>query len=148
MVRQSSQAKATAAQGEPFDATRGKHVIRFWFIIISMLKLKRVYEKPEKGDGKRILIDGLWPRGLTKEKAEIDIWMKEVAPSPALRKWFSHDPKKWMEFKKRYREELKDKKESLSRIKSLAKKGTVTILYGSKEERFNNANALKGFLRL
>ncbi len=113
-----------------------------------MLKLKRVYEKPEKRDGKRILIDGLWPRGLTKEKAEIDIWMKEVAPSAGLRKWFSHDPKKWTEFKKRYREELKDKKEFLSRIKSLAKKGTVTILYGSKEERFNNANALKEFLRL
>ncbi len=113
-----------------------------------MLKLKRVYEKPEKTDGKRILIDGLWPRGLTKEKAKVDIWMKEAAPSAELRKWFGHDPQKWPEFKKKYRGELKSKKEFLNRIRSLAEKGTVTILYGSKEERFNNANALKGFLKL
>ncbi|MCL5006797.1 MAG: DUF488 family protein [Patescibacteria group bacterium] len=113
-----------------------------------MLKLKRVYEKAEKSDGKRILIDGLWPRGLTKEKAKVDIWMKEVSPSAELRRWFGHDPKKWTAFKKKYREELKSKKEFLNEIKSLAKKGTATILYGSKEERFNNANALREFLRL
>ncbi|MCJ7457969.1 MAG: DUF488 family protein [candidate division Zixibacteria bacterium] len=112
-----------------------------------MLKVKRVYEEPAKEDGFRILIDRLWPRGLTKERAKVDLWLKDIAPSDALRKWYGHDPKKWLEFKHRYFSELKDKKESLDLIESKAKKGTVTILFGSKEERFNNAMALKEYFQ-
>ncbi|HYB93183.1 MAG TPA: DUF488 family protein, partial [archaeon] len=78
-----------------------------------MRKIKRIYEKPEREDGYRILVDRLWPRGLSKDKAKIDLWMKEIAPSDETRKWFSHDPRKWEEFKKRYKNELKDKKNLL-----------------------------------
>jgi uncharacterized protein YeaO (DUF488 family) len=113
-----------------------------------MLKLKRVYEKPERSDGKRILVDRLWPRGISKEKAKLHLWLKEIAPSPELREWFGHDPKKWLEFKKRYRAELRGKKELLAEIRKLAEKETVTLVYGSKEERYNDAVALKSFLKL
>lgn len=113
-----------------------------------MLKLKRVYEKPERSDGKRILVDRLWPRGISKEKAKLHLWLKEIAPSPELREWFGHDPKKWLEFKKRYSAELKEKKELLTEIRKLAEKGAVTLVYGSKEERYNDAVALKSFLKL
>jgi uncharacterized protein YeaO (DUF488 family) len=112
-----------------------------------MLKVKRVYEEPAKEDEFRILIDRLWPRGLTKEKAKVDLWLKDIAPSDALRKWYQHDPGKWLEFKRRYFSELKDKKESLDLIESKAKKGTVTLLFGSKEERINNAQALKEYFQ-
>ena len=112
-----------------------------------MLKVKRVYEEPAKEDGFRILVDRLWPRGLTKEKAKIDLWLKDIAPSNDLRKWYQHDPEKWLEFKRRYYSELKDKKESLDLIQAKAKKGTVTLLFGSKEERINNAHALKEYLQ-
>ncbi|MCL4539701.1 MAG: DUF488 domain-containing protein [Bacteroidetes bacterium] len=113
-----------------------------------MLKVKRVYEKPERSDGKRILVDRLWPRGISKEKAKLHLWLKEIAPSPELREWFGHDPKKWLEFKKRYRAELRGKKELLAEIRKLAEKETVTLVYGSKEERYNDAVALKSFLKL
>lgn len=112
-----------------------------------MLKLKRVYEKPERSDGKRILVDRLWPRGLSREKAGLNLWLKDVAPSSELREWFAHDPKKWVEFKKRYRAELKEKNDSLGKIKNLAGKGVITLVYASKEERFNDAVALKTFLK-
>jgi uncharacterized protein YeaO (DUF488 family) len=112
-----------------------------------MLKIKRVYEEPAKEDGFRVLVDRLWPRGLTKEKAKAELWLKDIAPSDALRKWYQHDPKKWLDFKRRYFSELKDKKESLELIASKAKKGTVTLLFGSKEERINNAQALKEYLQ-
>ena len=111
--------------------------------IVVMIKIKRVYEKPSKDDGFRILIDRLWPRGVSKEKANVDLWAKDLAPSDGLRKWFQHDPKKWSEFKKRYFAELKGKDLDFLR----KKKGTVTIVYGAKEERYNNAVALVEFLK-
>ncbi len=114
---------------------------------LSMLKIKRVYEEPAKEDGFRILVDRLWPRGLTKEKAKVDLWLKDIAPSDALRKWYQHDPEKWQEFMRRYFSELKGKKESLDLIQSKVQKGTVTLLFGSKEERINKAHALKEYLQ-
>src|SRR5512147_293411 len=111
-----------------------------------MLKIKRVYDPPSDDDGKRILIDRLWPRGLSKDEAQIDEWAKNVAPSTRLRKWFSHDPGKWSEFRQRFFTELGAEQESVDSIIAAARKGTVTLLYGSKEERYNNAVALKELL--
>lgn len=111
-----------------------------------MIKIKRVYDPAEPGDGKRILIDRLWPRGLKKEDLKMDEWLKEIAPSDQLRKWFSHDPKKYEEFKKRYAKELEDKSGILTRIKTEAKKGTVTILFSAKDTEHNNATALRELL--
>jgi len=108
--------------------------------------LKRVYEKPAKRDGVRVLVERLWPRGLTKQEAKIDLWLKEAAPSSELRRWFSHDPTKWKEFKNRYSAELDQKGTLLSPIVERAQKDTVTFVYASKEERFNNAVALKEYL--
>ena len=113
-----------------------------------MIKIKRIYDPPAKEDGFRILVDRLWPRGLTKEKAKVNLWLKEIAPSDDLRKWFAHDPEKWKEFKNRYEMELKDKQDLLRKIKQMEKeKGVVTILYSTKETEFNNAVALSGFLK-
>jgi uncharacterized protein YeaO (DUF488 family) len=106
-----------------------------------MLKIKRVYEPATKEDGKRILVDRLWPRGISKEKAKLDLWLKEIAPSTELRKWFNHDPKKWAEFKKRYVAELKKKKDLLNQIPKNA-----TIIYAAKDEKHNEALVLKNFL--
>jgi uncharacterized protein YeaO (DUF488 family) len=110
------------------------------------IKLKRVYETSAKKDGTRILVDRLWPRGLTKQKASVDIWLKEIAPSTELRKWFHHDPEKWKEFKQRYLMELKSKKEQIELLKKQLKKGTVTLLYGAKDEEHNEALVLKELL--
>lgn len=110
-----------------------------------MIKIKRVYDEPEEGDGFRLLVDRLWPRGLSKEKAKVDLWLKDIAPSDALRKWFAHEPERWNEFKHRYFEELKDKKEMIKLIIEKAR-GTVTLLYGTKEEKYNNAVALKEYI--
>ena len=107
------------------------------------IKLKRVYEKPDKEDGIRILVDRLWPRGLTKRKADIDLWLKEIAPSTELRKWFGHDPDKWKEFTKRYHKELKNNKEQVSILKEHLKKGTVTLVYAAKDEEHNEAFVLQ-----
>ena len=111
-----------------------------------MLKIKRVYDPVSPDDGKRILIDRLWPRGMNKEKAHIDEWMKEIAPSNELRKWYSHDPAKWAEFKKRYKKELAGKAELLKKIKAEAQTQTVTLLFSTKELELNNAVALKEML--
>ncbi len=108
-----------------------------------MLKIKRIYDPASSADGKRILIDRLWPRGLKKEEAAVDEWLKEIAPSSELRKWFSHDPVKWDEFARRYREELRGKAELIQRLRSETRKGTVTILYSAKDEQHNNAVVLK-----
>ena len=110
------------------------------------LKIKRAYEKPEKEDGKRILVDRLWPRGLTKEKASIDLWLKDIAPTTELRKWFGHDPDKWKEFKKRYHQELKNNKEQLSILNEELKKRVITLVYGAKDEQHNEALVLKEWL--
>jgi len=112
-----------------------------------LIKTKRIYEQPAEADGFRILVDRLWPRGMSKEEASIDLWMKEVAPSDALRKWFSHDPEKWEEFKARYAKELTAKQELLTKLKQVEKeKRIVTLLYSSKETEHNNALALKAIL--
>ncbi len=108
-----------------------------------MIKIKRIYDEPLKNDGYRILIDRLWARGLKKEKAKIDLWLKEIAPSNELRKWYSHDPTKWNSFKEKYKAELKGKEKLLDQIKKQEKeKRTLTLLYSSKEPRLNNAVAL------
>lgn len=111
-----------------------------------VLKIKRIYDEPSRDDGKRILIDRLWPRGLKKEDVKIDEWLKEVAPSNELRKWFNHDPDKWEEFKKRFHAELKERQDMVAEIIRAARKGRVTLLFGSKEERFNNAVALREYV--
>src|SRR5579864_755375 len=110
------------------------------------LKIKRVYEKPEKNDGKRILVDRLWPRGLTKEKAKVDLWLKEIAPSTELRKWFGHDPKKWRSFRGRYQTEIKHQAEQLNLIKNKVKEGAVTLVYGARDQARNEAVVLKELL--
>lgn len=111
-----------------------------------MIKLKRVYEKPEKSDGKRILVDRLWPRGLTKEKAKVDLWLKDLGPSTELRKWFAHDPAKWAGFKTKYKQELKGKKELLDQIRIASKKGAVTLIYGARDTEHNEALLIKEYL--
>lgn len=111
-----------------------------------MIKIKRAYEKAEQKDGMRILVDRVWPRGVSKEKLKLHAWMKEVAPSTPLRKWFGHDPKKWSDFKKRYRAELKAHTKELKDLRALAKAHTVTLVYGAKDETHNQAVALKEFL--
>ena len=115
-------------------------------MVITMVKIKRVYDPPSHDDGKRILIDRLWPRGLKKEDARIDEWIKELAPSTELRKWFGHDPEKWEGFKKRFFSEIHERQDLIDGIIDAARKGAVTLLYGSKEKRFNNATALKEYL--
>lgn len=110
------------------------------------LKIKRVYETPDKNDGSRILVDGLWPRSLTKEKAKVDLWLKDIAPSTELRKPFGHDPKKWRRFRGRYQTELKHHGDQLKLIKSKAKEGTVTLIYGARDREHNEAVVLKRFL--
>ncbi|MCC6543278.1 MAG: DUF488 domain-containing protein [Nitrospirae bacterium] len=110
-----------------------------------MIKLKRVYEPAESSDGQRILIDRLWPRGLTKEKAKIDVWLKDIAPSTELRQWFGHDPSKWNEFKKRYISEIKKNNDAASQLTALLIKGNTTLVYGAKDEQHNDAVVLKEY---
>ena len=111
-----------------------------------MFRLKRVYEKPSKDDGFRILVERLWPRGLTKTKAAVDLWLKEIAPSPALRKWYAHDVERWAEFQKRYRAELRRNKEVLRDLKQHGKGRTVTLVYAAHDEEHNSALVLKRVL--
>lgn len=110
-----------------------------------MLKVKRVYERASRDDGHRILVDRVWPRGFTKEKAHVDEWRRDLGPSDALRTWFGHDPKKWEEFRKRYREELKTagKWADLMEIAARAKKENVTLVFSAKDEERNQAVALQ-----
>ena len=111
-----------------------------------MIKLKRIYEKPLKEDGIRILVKRLWPRGFTKGRAAINLWLKDIAPSSELRKWFGHDPARWEEFRNRYWAELTEKKELIASLKQKSKQGTVTLIYSSSDEKHNSAVALKMFL--
>jgi uncharacterized protein YeaO (DUF488 family) len=110
------------------------------------VKVKRVYERPAKDDGSRILVDRLWPRGLSKEKADVDLWLKDIAPSTELRKWFGHDPEKWKSFRGRYETELKSKDELVEMLKAKAGKGTITLLYAARDEKHNEALVLKKVL--
>lgn len=110
-----------------------------------MIKLKRIYEAPSADDGYRVLVDRLWPRGVKKENAHIDLWLKDVAPSGQLRKWFGHDPQKWDEFKQRYTSEMATG--ALDQLRQLAaEKPTLTLLYAAKDEEHNNAVVLKSLL--
>jgi uncharacterized protein YeaO (DUF488 family) len=111
-----------------------------------MIKLKRAYEDASRHDGFRILVERLWPRGVSKEEAHLDLWLKDVAPSTKLRKWFGHDPEKWPEFQKRYRAELKDQKDALKLLRAKARAGTVTLVYGARDEEHNGALVLKKVL--
>jgi uncharacterized protein YeaO (DUF488 family) len=113
------------------------------------IKLKRVYDKPERADGVRILVDRLWPRGLSKDEAGLDEWIRDIAPSNRLRAWFGHKPGRWREFQKRYRQELStsEKKAMLARLRKIARISTVTLLYAAKDTERNNAVALAGFLK-
>lgn len=110
------------------------------------IRLKRAYEAPAKSDGKRILVERLWPRGMRKDALKLDEWAKEISPSPALRKWYGHEPDKWPEFKKRYRAELKAKKQQIALLRALCVQGPVTFVYAAKDEERNSAAVLKGFL--
>lgn len=110
------------------------------------IRIKRVYDPVEDGDGTRILVDRIWPRGMTREKAQVDLWLKEAAPSTALRKWFAHDPSKWDEFKARYSSELDADPETVGKILDLASEGPITLLFSSRDTRLNQAVALKEFL--
>ncbi len=110
------------------------------------INIKRAYEKPSKSDGQRILVDRLWPRGLTKEKAAIDLWLKDIGPTTELRKWFGHDPDKWKEFQKRYCQELKKNREQVSVLNEQLKNGEVTLVYGARDEEHNEALVIKEWL--
>lgn len=111
-----------------------------------MIQVKRVYEKPAKGDGARILVDRLWPRGLKKEDLHLESWVKEVAPSDSLRRWFGHEPSKWKEFRRRYFAELDGKPKVWKFILQAGREGNVTLLYGAKDPEHNNAVALRDYL--
>jgi uncharacterized protein YeaO (DUF488 family) len=116
-------------------------------MVFIMFKIKRAYKSPDNDDGFRILVDKLWPRGVSKEKLQLDLWMKDIAPSNELRKWFGHDPERWNEFKKRYLDELKGKKELIKQLKSMEKiHNTVTLVYSAKDENYNNALVLRDLL--
>ena len=113
-----------------------------------MIKLKRVYLMPAKSDGCRVLVDRLWPRGLGKQKAKVDHWLRDIAPTTALRRWYDHDPDRWPEFRRRYAKELKATPKVVQELRTLLKThATVTLLFSSKEEKLNNAVALKAYLR-
>lgn len=111
-----------------------------------MLQIKRVYEKPSADDGYRVLVDRLWPRGISKDKAKVDLWLKEVGPSNELREWFGHDPKKWIEFKKRYRAELKNNSELENLKRIVQQHPKATLLFGARDVEHNQAIVLKEVL--
>lgn len=110
------------------------------------LRLKRAYAPAAAGDGTRILVDRLWPRGISKEKADLAEWMKEIAPSTALREWFGHDPARWPEFQRRYRAELAGHAADLDRLRTLAQAGVVTLVYGARDTVHNDAAVLRDLL--
>jgi len=108
------------------------------------LKIKRAYEEAAKDDGFRVLVDRIWPRGVSKEEAQIDLWLKEIAPSTELRKWFGHDPDKWSEFQKKFKAEIRDNKSAWDQLKKVVKEhSTVTLVYAAKDEEHNNAVVLQ-----
>jgi uncharacterized protein YeaO (DUF488 family) len=111
-----------------------------------MIRLKRAYEAPSAEDGRRVLVERLWPRGIAKEKAALDLWLKEIAPSSELRSWFGHDAGKWSEFQRRYREELESKPREVAQLLDLSREGDVTFVYGSRDEEHNAAIVLKEYL--
>jgi uncharacterized protein YeaO (DUF488 family) len=115
-------------------------------IHMKSIRTKRVYEPPDPSDGQRVLVDRLWPRGLTKERARVDVWLRDIAPSDGLRKWFGHVPERWEEFKRRYHRELDGNGDAVSRLRAMVRDGPVTLLFGAKDEERNQAIALKEYL--
>ena len=113
----------------------------------SKLNIKRIYEKPSRTDGTRILVDRIWPRGVSKKKAALDGWLRDIAPSARLRKWFGHDPERFSEFRRRYRAELKSDKNAVKELRDRLKKGRVTLLYSAHDEKYNQAQVLAEYLR-
>lgn len=110
------------------------------------VRTKRIYEQASEGDGRRVLVDRLWPRGISKERARVDHWARSIAPSDALRKWYGHDPSKWEEFRRRYFAELDANPEGVAELRAALGSGTATLLFSSKEEDLNNARALREYL--
>lgn len=108
-----------------------------------MIEIKRAYEKASKEDGTRVLVDRLWPRGVSKERINVAEWMKDIGPSRELIKWFGHDPKRWNEFERRYRAELADKRDLIGKLKALSGKGDLTLVYSARDELHNQAVVLK-----
>ena len=111
-----------------------------------MIKLKRAYDPPSKNDGQRVLVERLWPRGVSKEKAKIQMWLKEIAPSAELRKWYQHDVSKWEDFQKRYTNELTEKEDMIKQIEQMAAKGPVTFVFAAHDEEHNSALVLKKYI--
>jgi len=130
-----------------FEGKEGEKTIRFLTCYINMLQVKRIYEDYAESDGYRILVDRLWPRGISKEQAHIDEWVKEIAPSNELREWFNHDPARFAEFKTKYKHELQEKSNLLADIKKRAQHHRVTLLYGAKDETHNQAQVLLELLK-
>lgn len=116
-------------------------------MVKNAISIKRIYDSPQATDGMRILIDRLWPRGVKKAEAAIDLWLKDIAPSDTLRKWFNHDPSKWQEFQQRYAQELKEKPELIQLILQKANEQPITLLYSAKNIQYNNAKVLQAFLK-
>lgn len=112
-----------------------------------MISVKRVYEGYDASEGKRVLVDRLWPRGLTKDKAGVDVWLKDIAPSAELRKWFNHEPAKWPEFNERFHKELDNNKSSVDQLKKIADSGKIVIVYGAKDQQHNNAVVIAEYLK-
>jgi uncharacterized protein YeaO (DUF488 family) len=111
-----------------------------------VINLKRAYEEPSREDGFRVLVERLWPRGVRKEALALDLWLKDIAPSPELRRWFGHDPARWEEFCRRYWRELTDRSDTVQLLRDKLREGKVTLVYGSRDEQHNAAVALKKFL--
>jgi uncharacterized protein YeaO (DUF488 family) len=111
----------------------------------TVIRLKRAYDKPARSDGKRVLVERLWPRGVSKSEAKLDLWLKDIAPTPALRKWFNHEPARWEQFRTKYFSELR-KNKALDELRQLLKKGIVTFVYAARDEQHNAALALKQYL--
>ena len=111
------------------------------------VRIKRIYDKPERSDGLRILVDRIWPRGVTKRKAAVDDWLRELAPSTGLRKWFGHDPARWAEFRKRYRVELREHALQLKALRRLAARQRITLIYSAKDAHRNQAVVLQAVIR-
>lgn len=115
-------------------------------IAATRVRLKRAYEPAAAGDGARVLVDRLWPRGVRKEDAALHSWAKDLAPSDALRRWFGHDPSRWDEFRRRYRSELAERRDAVAVIRSLARQGTLTLVYGARDTEHNEAIVLRNVI--
>jgi uncharacterized protein YeaO (DUF488 family) len=113
---------------------------------MSEIALKRAYELSAPGDGKRILVERLWPRGISKEKASLDLWLKDIAPSADLRAWYGHEPEKWSEFRRRYLQEIKENPEAVDELRRRLKQGRVTFVFAARDEEHSSARVLKDYL--